>query len=60
MMYSAVDTADVHAAVERVRQSYPDAPLLLAGFSLGAMLVTKYLADIESGRVQPAGALPDA
>lgn len=58
MIYSAVDTSDLHAAVERVQQDYPDAPIFLAGFSLGAMLVTKYLADIMSGKLQPAGPLP--
>ncbi|KAK9904886.1 hypothetical protein WJX75_004869 [Coccomyxa subellipsoidea] len=60
MIYSAVDTSDLHAAVERVRQDYPDAPIFLAGFSLGAMLVTKYLADIKSGKLQPAGQRPVA
>ena len=32
-----------------VQRLYPAAPLLLAGFSMGAMLVTKYLSDIETG-----------
>lgn len=54
MVYSAVDTSDIHAAVLHIQRMYPEAPLLLAGFSLGAMLVTKYLADIESGALQPA------
>ena len=58
MIYSAVDTSDIHAAVLHIQRIYPEAPLLLAGFSLGAMLVTKYLADIESGSLQPAGLSP--
>ena len=47
--YSALDTADLHAAVCHVQRLYPAAPLLLAGFSMGAMLVTKYLSEIETG-----------
>lgn len=55
VIYSAVDTSDMHAAVLHIQRIYPEAPLFLAGFSLGAMLVTKYLADTESGALQPAG-----
>lgn len=58
MIYSAVDTSDVHAAVLHIQRKFPEAPISLAGFSLGAMLVTKYLADIESGTLQPAGLSP--
>ncbi|BDA49595.1 Phospholipase ABHD3 [Coccomyxa sp. Obi] len=60
MVYSAVDTSDIHAAVLHIQRIFPEAPLLLAGFSLGAMLVTKYLADIESGSLQSAGTKPVA
>ena len=56
--YSATDTGDLHAAACKLRRLYPDAPLLLAGFSIGAMLVTKYLADLERGEYSDAGAVP--
>lgn len=55
MVYSAVDVKDMHSAVTRIQELYPSAPLLLAGFSLGAMLVTKYLADIESSQLKSSG-----
>lgn len=53
--YSATETGDLHAAACEVRRLYPDAPLLLAGFSIGAMLVTKYLADLEREDYGAAG-----
>jgi predicted alpha/beta-fold hydrolase len=51
--YCATDTADLHAAVCEVARMHPRAPLLLAGFSIGALLVTKYLADLERGVYEP-------
>ena len=47
-VYSATDTGDLQVAVAGLRTMYPDAPILLAGFSLGALLVTKYLAQAAS------------
>ena len=47
-VYSATDTGDLQVAVDGLRTMYPDAPILLAGFSLGALLVTKYLAEAAS------------
>ena len=43
-----MDTDDVQTAVAGLRNMYPDAPILLAGFSMGAMLVTKYLAEAHA------------
>ncbi|CAL5220658.1 g2704 [Coccomyxa viridis] len=43
--YSQLDTDDVQTAIAGLRNMYPDAPILLAGYSLGAMLVAKYLAE---------------
>ena len=46
--YSMLDTHDVQIAIAGLRNMYPDAPILLAGFSMGAMLVTKYLAEANA------------
>ena len=47
-VYSANDTGDLQVAVAGLRTMYPDAPILLAGFSMGALLVTKFLAEAAS------------
>lgn len=47
-VYSAMDTSDVHAAVCHIERLYPNAPIMLAGYSLGAMLLTKYIAELPS------------
>lgn len=47
-VYSLTDTHDMQVAIAGLRSMYPDAPILLAGFSMGAMLVTKYLAEAAS------------
>ena len=48
--YSAAFTDDVHLGVEEVQRRFPDAPLFAAGFSLGSMILTKYLAEADSGK----------
>lgn len=48
--YSAAFTDDAHAAVEEVQLRFPDAPLFAAGYSLGSLILTKYLAEADSGK----------
>ena len=55
--YSQLDTDDVHTAIAGLRKMYPDAPILLAGFSMGAMLVTRYLAEAHATSAVSGGAL---
>ncbi|GAA93457.1 uncharacterized protein L969DRAFT_89440 [Mixia osmundae IAM 14324] len=45
-LYHAGRTNDVRTAVRYVRDLLPDAPILLAGFSLGANLVSRYLGEV--------------
>lgn len=47
--YSAAFTDDAHMAVEAVQQQFPGAPLYAVGYSLGAVILTKYLAEADSG-----------
>ena len=44
-VYNLVETGDLQLVVAGLRSMYPDAPILLAGFSMGAMLATKFLAE---------------
>lgn len=48
--YSAAFTDDVHEALLSVRSRYPGAPTVAVGYSLGAVILTKYLAEADSGR----------
>lgn len=43
--------------VEAIHQRYPAAPVFAVGYSLGALLLTKYLADAESGQWDKKGLL---
>ena len=54
--YSAAFTDDVHQAVCELRRRFPGAPIVAAGYSLGAMLLTKYLAEADSGHWPGEGA----
>ncbi|KAK9843739.1 hypothetical protein WJX81_004527 [Elliptochloris bilobata] len=47
--YSAAFTDDVHQAVCEVRQRFPGAPIVAAAYSLGAVILTKYLAEADTG-----------
>ena len=49
-------TADVYAAVRKVREKYPQAPVFVIGFSIGAYTLTKYVGEADSG-VWPEGQL---
>lgn len=48
--YSATFTDDVHFGIEEVQHRFPDAPLFAAGYSLGALILTKYLAEADTGK----------
>lgn len=50
-------SADVYEAVRNIREKYPDAPVFLVGFSIGAYTMTKYIGEADSG-VWPEGAVP--
>uniref|UniRef100_A0A0G4I441 AB hydrolase-1 domain-containing protein n=1 Tax=Chromera velia CCMP2878 TaxID=1169474 RepID=A0A0G4I441_9ALVE len=43
--YSGAFTEDIRRAVEVVRSRFPDSPLFMVGFSLGANLLVKYLGE---------------
>ncbi|KAH9919414.1 uncharacterized protein B0H18DRAFT_1027985, partial [Fomitopsis serialis] len=44
-LYSAGHTEDIRAAMFYIRRRYPKAPLLGLGFSLGANVLTRYVAE---------------
>ena len=44
-LYSAGHTDDLRQALMYVAQRYPNAPLLGLGFSLGANVIVRYLAE---------------
>lgn len=54
--YSATFTDDVHFGIEEVQRRFPDAPLFAAGYSLGALILTKYLAEADTGKWPGKGA----
>lgn len=52
-VYCAASSSDVRAAVNACRALYPNAPVLLAGYSLGTYVIGTYLAEEDS---KPGGA----
>ncbi|KAJ3281884.1 hypothetical protein HDU79_010430 [Rhizoclosmatium sp. JEL0117] len=44
-LYSAAHTADLRALINHIHQSYPLAPLVGIGFSLGANILLKYVGE---------------
>lgn len=44
-LYSALYTDDIRVAVMYIHKQYPRAPLIGIGFSLGANVLTRYLAE---------------
>ena len=52
-VYCAASSSDVRAAVNACRALYPNAPVLLAGYSLGTYVLGTYLAEEDS---KPGGA----
>ena len=54
-LYSAGHTDDIRTALLYISSRYPDAPLLGIGFSLGANVLTRYLAqDGDRSRISAA------
>ncbi|KAK9838201.1 hypothetical protein WJX81_008546 [Elliptochloris bilobata] len=47
--FSAAFTGDAHFAADDLQRRFPGAPLLLAGFSMGAMQAAKLLAELGTG-----------
>ncbi|WIA39100.1 hypothetical protein OEZ86_005239 [Tetradesmus obliquus] len=47
--YNAINTADVHVAVQSIHSRFPAAPLMAVGYSLGSVLLAKYLAEADNG-----------
>ncbi|KAK9832174.1 hypothetical protein WJX74_001666 [Apatococcus lobatus] len=54
-IYSANFTDDAHLAVETINRQYPNAKLTAVGFSLGSIILTKYLGEADSGHWEPEG-----
>ena len=48
-VYCASFTDDVHLAVEEIHTQYPDARVFAAGYSLGSLILCKYLAECGNG-----------
>ena len=53
--YSALNTEDLRMAVMYIAKQYPRAPLIGVGFSLGANVLTRYLAQEGSSSRLVAG-----
>ena len=49
-VYCAASSSDVRAAVRTCEKLYPNAPILLAGYSLGTYVIGTYLAEEDSRR----------
>ncbi|MEW5317053.1 MAG: hypothetical protein WDW38_008384 [Sanguina aurantia] len=47
--YNATVTPDIYVAVTSVKGRFPGAPLLAVGFSLGGVILAKYLAEADMG-----------
>lgn len=50
--YDASNTADLSLAVDTIHGRFPDAPLFLVGFSLGANVMVKYLGETQEAAAQ--------
>ena len=55
-IYSAVHTDDVHLTMVHLHARYPRARVAAVGYSLGSMILTKYVAEADSGH-WPGGSL---
>lgn len=58
--YHSGETTDVAFALERIMREHPDAPILLAGVSLGGNVMLKYLGERKgavSARIRGAAAI---
>lgn len=52
-VYSGTDTGDLRRAATVVQARYPDASLLMCGYSLGAVLIGKLLAQLAQSPPLP-------
>ena len=57
ILYCASFTDDVHVAVEEIHHQFPDAKLFAAGYSLGSLILCKYLAEAANGTWKATGVL---
>jgi predicted alpha/beta-fold hydrolase len=55
--YHSGDTGDLDLVVNRNRLAYPNAPLVLAGFSLGGNVLLKWLAEHKDSAIHAAAAI---
>ena len=55
--YHSGDTGDLDLVVNRNRLAYPNAPLILAGFSLGGNVLLKWLAEHRDEAIHAAAAI---
>ena len=51
--HQARDSADVHQAVLAIAAKFPEAPVFIVGFSLGAYTVNTYIGERDTGRFGP-------
>lgn len=55
--YHSGDTGDLDLVVTRIRNAYPNSPLVLAGFSLGGNVLLKWLAEHRDDSIHGAAAI---
>ena len=55
--YSATFTDDVHLAIRTLRGRFLTAPIMAVGYSLGAVILTKYLGEAGKGNWGVQGGL---
>ncbi|GBF97751.1 hypothetical protein Rsub_10915 [Raphidocelis subcapitata] len=58
--YNALQTHDVHVALSSVSRRFPAAPLFAVGYSLGSVLLAKFVAEADSGLHGPSPAVEGA
>lgn len=56
-VYCASFTDDVHLAVQEIQTQFPEARVFAAGYSLGSLILCKYLAECGNGTWKAAGVL---
>ncbi|KAL3159563.1 hypothetical protein ABBQ38_009979 [Trebouxia sp. C0009 RCD-2024] len=54
-VYCASFTDDVHLAVQEIHTQFPEARVFAAGYSLGSLILCKYLAECGNGTWKAAG-----
>lgn len=45
--YSAANTDDLSEVIDHIKESFPDAPILAVGISLGGIILGNYLSDLQ-------------